>query len=65
LTKIALEKIKEWRQYMVWLDVLADNRKAILFYQENGFSNNGEHTFTIGSQAFLFDTMIKANVLCY
>ncbi len=41
----------------LWLDVLKDNTRAILFYQRHGFNALGEDTYTIGAQSFLFHLM--------
>ena len=43
----------------LWLDVLKDNTRAILFYQRHGFSGLGEDTYTIGAQTFLFHLMTR------
>jgi ribosomal protein S18 acetylase RimI-like enzyme len=41
----------------LWLDVLHENKRAIGFYKEHGFTVTGENTYTIGSQTFRFVLM--------
>lgn len=43
----------------LWLDVLHENARAIGFYRKHGFAAAGEDTYTIGSQTFLFDLLVR------
>jgi diamine N-acetyltransferase len=42
---------------ILWLDVHVSNHKARRFYEKNGFSRIGDHSFIIGSQTFYYDVM--------
>ncbi|NKI33103.1 GNAT family N-acetyltransferase [Croceivirga thetidis] len=44
----------------IWLSVLKSNKRAIGFYQKNGFELIGDHSFTIGKEKFDFQAMSKA-----
>ena len=46
----------------VWLDVLKENNRAILFYQRRGFMLLGDDTYTIGAQTFAFHLMVLRTV---
>ncbi len=41
----------------VWLNVLASNRRAIAFYERQGWTRAGKAAFAIGSQSFHFLTL--------
>jgi len=41
----------------LWLNVHTSNEKAKRFYEQNGFSKAGNHTFTIGAQTFDYYVM--------
>lgn len=43
----------------IWLSVLKYNEKAISFYNKNGFTKIGEHSFEIGKEHFDFIAMKK------
>jgi ribosomal protein S18 acetylase RimI-like enzyme len=43
----------------MWLTVLAENQRALRFYQRHGFATLGRTTFTIGAQTFDFDMLRK------
>ena len=43
----------------IWLSVLESNERAISFYNKNGFTKIGEHTFEIGQEHFSFIAMKK------
>ncbi|HEX2520102.1 MAG TPA: GNAT family N-acetyltransferase [Castellaniella sp.] len=43
----------------VWLTVLAENKRAIRFYQRHGFAVLTQTTFSIGAQTFDFDVLRK------
>lgn len=47
------------RTRTIWLDVLHENARAIRFYKNHGFVSTGQDTYTIGSQTFQFERMIK------
>jgi diamine N-acetyltransferase len=42
---------------ILWLDVHVSNDKARRFYEKNGFSRVGDHSFIIGNQKFYYDVM--------
>ena len=44
----------------IWLTVLAENARAIRFYERHGFVTLGQTTFAIGAQTFDFDVLRKA-----
>lgn len=46
----ALVIAKEQQREFVWLGVWENNKKAINFYEKNGFITFGEHTFVMGDQ---------------
>ncbi|MGI9552289.1 MAG: GNAT family N-acetyltransferase [Aurantibacter sp.] len=54
-----LERAKEIGFSQIWLSVLQDNKRAILFYQNNGFKKIGGHNFKIGNEHFEFMAMSK------
>ncbi|RYC53413.1 GNAT family N-acetyltransferase [Flagellimonas olearia] len=43
----------------IWLSVLKENKRAIAFYEKNGFEFLGSHSFQIGSEHFEFNAMGK------
>ena len=43
----------------VWLSVLKENERAILFYEKNGFEQIGDHDFSIGKEDFDFMAMAR------
>jgi ribosomal protein S18 acetylase RimI-like enzyme len=43
----------------LWLDVLKENTRAVLFYEREGFDALGEDTYTIGAQTFAFHLMMR------
>ena len=57
-TEMFEESIRLGNKYM-WLSVLKSNERAISFYQKNGFTKIGEHTFEIGQENFSFTAMKK------
>jgi len=46
----------------IWLSVLLDNRRAIRFYEKNGFTEIGVHNFSIGKEDFKFMAMAKESI---
>jgi ribosomal protein S18 acetylase RimI-like enzyme len=59
LLQSVISSSMEWNPACIWLDVLVENQKAIDFYQKNHFAREGEHFFTIGSQTFRYDVMVR------
>jgi len=57
LLEKAFNVVKECGSDHVWLDVIIENTRAIRFYQKNGFTRCGDHSFLIGSQTFIYDVM--------
>ncbi len=43
----------------IWLSVLESNERAISFYNKNGFTEIGRHSFEIGQEHFNFIAMKK------
>lgn len=43
----------------IWLDVLAENARAIRFYERTGFTLAGSDTYAIGAQTFSFHLMAR------
>ncbi|WP_421809923.1 GNAT family N-acetyltransferase [Flagellimonas sp.] len=43
----------------IWLSVLKENKRAIAFYEKNGFAFLGSHSFQIGAEHFEFHAMGK------
>ena len=56
-----LEEVTRLGNKYIWLSVLKSNERAISFYNKNGFSAIGEHTFQIGHEHFDFIAMKKKN----
>lgn len=49
----------------IWLDTHISNKRAIRFYERNGFRKIGDHLFTIGRQTFAYYVMgiqVTANI---
>ncbi|MFK7925164.1 MAG: N-acetyltransferase family protein [Bacteroidia bacterium] len=44
----------------IWLSVLDSNRRAISFYERNGFEEIGKFQFQIGKEKFDFTALLKA-----
>jgi ribosomal protein S18 acetylase RimI-like enzyme len=57
LLKKVMTVTKESDADHLWLDVIIENTRAIHFYQKNGFTRCGNHSFVIGSQTFHYDVM--------
>jgi ribosomal protein S18 acetylase RimI-like enzyme len=43
---------------VLWLDVLRQNHRAIMFYERQGFTPLGSVSYTIGAQTFGFHRMV-------
>lgn len=52
------EAIALQKKYL-WLVVLHTNLRAIQFYEKSGFQKHKKHIFTIGTQDFEFELMVK------
>lgn len=55
-----IKKATELKFEKVWLSVLANNERAIGFYQKSGFEEVGKHVFKIGKERFDFIAMSKS-----
>ena len=53
------EEVTQLGNKFVWLSVLKSNERAISFYNKNGFTAIGEHSFQIGQEHFNFMAMKK------
>lgn len=59
LLKEVLLKANNIETNCLWLSVWDGNKKAIKFYERNGFKSLGMHTFQIGNETFEFLNMSK------
>ncbi len=59
LYEALLEETLALQKNHLWLTVLHTNSRAIHFYEKNGFKKHQKHLFTIGSQPFEFELMLK------
>lgn len=57
LIDAVINQSKEIGTEQLWLDVEIHNLKAKRFYEKNGFSKVGDHSFVIGTQLFNYDVM--------
>ncbi len=57
-TEMFEETIKIGNKF-IWLSVLESNERAISFYNKNGFTEIGKHSFEIGQENFSFIAMKK------
>ena len=57
LLDAAIKEAQELGTGQLWLDVHTSNEKAKRFYEKNGFSKAGNHTYTIGAQTFDYYVM--------
>lgn len=55
-----LEQVQNLKSTDLWLAVYVDNHRAISFYEKNGFSTAGNHTFSVANQSFDFIILNKA-----
>lgn len=54
-----LKRSKNLGYKRIWLSVLKSNKRAIGFYEKNGFEYLSDHSFTIGKEIFDFQAMSK------
>ena len=57
LVETVIALAKEGGAEVLWLDVHVSNVKARKFYEKNGFTRIGDHSFVIGTQLFYYDVM--------
>lgn len=57
LMNAALEELKGYRQICLW--VLKENKRAIRFYEKNGFSPDGEEVFSAACNAAEIRMILK------
>ncbi len=61
LFKYVIELAKAKKKKFIWLGVWEENRKAINFYQKNGFVEFGKHIFKLGNDEQT-DLLMKFNL---
>ena len=53
------EEVSKIGNKYIWLSVLESNERAISFYNGNGFTEIGKHSFEIGQEHFNFIVLKK------
>ncbi|MEL6916790.1 MAG: GNAT family N-acetyltransferase [Bacteroidota bacterium] len=60
LQDLLIQKVMENGREKIWLSVYVGNKRAIAFYEKNGYKIVGRHQFSIGRDSFDFLAMAKA-----